>query len=298
MENDDDPLDLSGGCTLDGMPVPCGFGWRTAQAGASVAFSGSTQTSFWHDGRYYYLGVGVHGNIRYEPQGSREGFGAGTYIGAHRGVRLVQQQGARLNPCANQILTYLPDLRDASNDVPIVRYLNSSVSNDFQTAINEINNQLTEGRRNNLDLPAAIGFTEVFRTTARQQELWNARQSRIRRGLPPGNPVARPGSSRHESGFAFDVTGIVRRNVQGIEIEAYLDGSRYARYRGTNAYVLTDLGQIVVPIFDRFGFNWLGHQQIDPPHFEADPTQHGYRTRADAIRAAQDYYGNCIERGR
>ncbi|MGE0102514.1 MAG: hypothetical protein AB7H86_06260 [Blastocatellales bacterium] len=45
-----DPFDLSGGCTLDGMPVPCGFGWRSALAGASVAFSGSTPTSFWHDG--------------------------------------------------------------------------------------------------------------------------------------------------------------------------------------------------------------------------------------------------------
>ena len=97
------------------------------------------------------------------------------------------------------------------------------------------------------------------------------------------NPVAVPGTSRHESGFAVDVSGIVVRTANG----------GYARDRNGN-FIPTKLGNILIPIFAKHGFEW-GARFKDPPHFDADPTRYGYKNRAEAIAAASSYYANCIE---
>jgi hypothetical protein len=52
----------------------------------------------------------------------------------------------------------------------------------------------------------------------------------------------------------------------------------------------------VIPIFDRQGFAGGGAFN-DPPHFQADPTLHGYRNSVAAATAGNDYYERCI-RGR
>jgi hypothetical protein len=91
---------------------------------------------------------------------------------------------------------------------------------------------------------------------------------------------------------------MVRRDINGLDRNQYYVDRRsgYARRRDNNEYVQSALGSIVIPIFERHGFTWGGHLINDPPHFQADPTENGYRTMADAIRASQDYYTNCIER--
>ena len=160
------------------------------------------------------------------------------------------------------------NLRDESGTVPINPYIHRAVAQDFQNALNEIN----------AAVPGGIGFTEVFRTTEYQTTLHNRWIAGGRRG----NPVATPGTSRHESGFAIDVPWLVQRDENG-----------YVRDRQGN-YVLTDLGRTVIPIFERYGFAWGGSFN-DPPHFQADPTLHGYNSRQDAIRASQGFYSRCLD---
>ena len=107
-----------------------------------------------------------------------------------------------------------------------------------------------------------VPFTvnEAFRTTAQQRERYENRGSNR-------NPVARPGTSRHESGFAIDV------NVGGLSRE------QQARFRNLTS---------------EHGFSGL---ENDPPHFEQDPLQHGYRSRGEAIRENQLQFssGNVTE---
>ena len=67
----------------------------------------------------------------------------------------------------------------------------------------------------------------------------------------------------------------------------------YARDRNGN-FIPTKLGNILIPIFAKHGFEW-GARFKDPPHFDADPTRYGYKNRAEAIAAASSYYSNCIE---
>jgi len=164
------------------------------------------------------------------------------------------------DPCANQVLTRF-NLTDSSDGhPPITPYVQNAIAQDFLDALLEINGAV----------PGGIGFTEVFRTRAHQQELWDNRANNP-------NPVARPGTSRHEGGFAFDVPGMATRDRRG-------------------QLVQTPLGRPVIPIFANHGFAWGGAFN-DPPHFQADPTQHGYANSAAAATAANDYYERCI-RGR
>jgi RHS repeat-associated protein len=208
----------------------------------------------------YLEGGGGGGGASIMPTGGgsiepRGGGGRGGGLGG--GSQNQQQQ--QPDPCANQLLTQF-NLTDRSRNGDVLPYIQSSVAQDFQDALDEINRAV----------PAGIGFTEVFRTRAHQQELWDNRANNP-------NPVARPGTSRHEGGFAFDVPGIATRNGRG-------------------QLVQTALGTTVIPIFDRHGFAWGGAFN-DPPHFQADPNLHGYRNSAAAATAANDYYERCI-RGR
>ena len=105
----------------------------------------------------------------------------------------------------------------------------------------------------------------AYRTNEEQLALRKAYEDR---GLT-GTPAAKAGESRHESGFAFDINGVTtgRKDADG-------------------KYIKSALGELIVPIFEHFGFTWLGDAINDPPHFEADPLQHGYATRGEAIREA------------
>jgi YD repeat-containing protein len=165
------------------------------------------------------------------------------------------------DPCAEDpLLVRFSKLRDESRTNPILPYIHSSVAQKFQSALDEIN----------AAVPNGIGFTEFFRTRAIQEGLWNDRANNP-------NPVAPPGTSRHESGFAFDVPGVAYRDAQ-------------------DRVHQTELGKIVIPIFERYGFMWGGMTINDPPHFQADPTSStgaGYASFKDAIAASAAWYARC-----
>lgn len=103
-------------------------------------------------------------------------------------------------------------------------------------------------------------FNYVFRTTEQQTGLWNNRHNN-------SNPVARPGTSRHESGFAFDI------NI--------------SRLPGVQQQQLIDIA-------NQNGFFRLPSGK-DPPHFEADPITHGYKDRISAIKENQADKGTLCE---
>jgi hypothetical protein len=144
-------------------------------------------------------------------------------------------------------------------------YLNARVAGDFLAALAEIYLQFPD-----------IGFARAYRTYKEQYDLW------VNRASNP-NPVAPPGTSRHEAGFAVDLNGVAVKGKDG----------RYVRDNGGN-YIPTARGSVLIDIFARHGFAW-GASFNDPPHFEADPTKYGYKSRKEAIDAAHSFYNNCLK---
>lgn len=114
--------------------------------------------------------------------------------------------------------------------------------------------QLLLDRLGDAALPVRI--TYAFRTTAEQ----SYQRSLKLKGLN-SNPVAQPGTSRHESGFALDFGGLQRLSVaQRSAFDALVASAGLRPLKG------------------------------DPPHFEADPTRFGYASRLEAIRVNQADY--------
>jgi hypothetical protein len=66
------PFDLSGGCSLDGMPVPCGFAMGAANAGAAAQVQDG-QTKRFRDGRLEYFHAFANGTQGYLPVGANLG---------------------------------------------------------------------------------------------------------------------------------------------------------------------------------------------------------------------------------
>ena len=84
------------------------------------------------------------------------------------------------------------DSYDASSDPSNpnknnIAYVNSEIAAALTGALGEIDKA-----------GESIGFSEMFRDRARQQYLYDNRGAN-------SNPVARPGTSNHEGGYAFDV---------------------------------------------------------------------------------------------
>lgn len=77
-------------------------------------------------------------------------------------------------------------------------------------------------------LRVRLFIREGWRTRARQQELWDAY---VARGYAPPI-VARPGTSRHESGNAADVGVIVPGDADGISLRDYPGAVRAAAAEG------------------------------------------------------------------
>ena len=109
-------------------------------------------------------------------------------------------------------------------------------------------------------------ITSTFRTTAEQKKLYACSHNRRCKESKGIYSAKRPGTSVHEAGFAVDIGGLTTK----------AHGKR----------ALTPQGKKVVGIMKRHGFTWR-YQMKDPPHFEADPTKHGYRNVAAAIKAHQ-----------
>lgn len=153
-------------------------------------------------------------------------------------------------------------------------YLSEEVVVAFDNAIRAIINDPGLANR-------AIGvlqFNSMYRTYEEQDALFKAWLARGK----TGNPVADPGTSRHESGFAFDINGVT-----------------VGRTTDANGnYVKSALGELIVPIFERFGFVWKGDALKDPPHFEADPLQHGFASRGAAIEEANRSWACLRSSGR
>jgi len=144
-------------------------------------------------------------------------------------------------------------------------YINSDLWSDFDKAIREINDQI-----------GTLGFTEIFRPTYYQEQIYNQRQGDIekynrkpwyRRGSPP-LPADPPGTSAHEAGVAFDVP-------------LYGDAGRYDRGEIeviTAAFVKNGFVQGVPG--DPVHFVWKGWLKMSPEE------------KKGMINRAQAYY-NC-----
>ena len=125
-------------------------------------------------------------------------------------------------------------------------YIDSTIAGDLDGLIRDSQREGMNTTVNN-----------VFRSTAEQQRLYDNSGSNR-------NPVARPGTSRHESGFAVDV------NINSLAPE------QRERFR---------------ELSHEHGFSDLAN---DPPHFEQDPLAHGYKSRRAAIRENQTQFKSGI----
>ncbi len=110
-------------------------------------------------------------------------------------------------------------------------------------------------------------ITSAWRSSSRQAYLHNCSRSRKCRARNPGIYYAKaPGTSLHEAGFAVDIDGVA------------------AGKRGSKR--VTPRGRKIIRIMERHGFDWR-YGLSDPPHFEANPRKHGYKSTAQAIRKTQ-----------
>lgn len=105
----------------------------------------------------------------------------------------------------------------------------------------------------------ALSINNSFRSYGEQEQLYRAWVANGRKG----NPAARPGMSRHESGFALDLNGL-----QGLTFNEWNN---------------------VLNAGERYGFEYIlgdwpgeGSREFDWPHFESDPRSYG-KTLAQAI---------------
>ena len=95
-----------------------------------------------------------------------------------------------------------------------------------------------------------LSINNSFRSRGEQEVLY---KKWVRRGKK-GNPVAKPGTSRHESGFAFDLNGL--QPLTFIHWNRLLNAGEKHGF----CYILGD---------------WEGKTKLDWPHFEADPRRFG-----------------------
>jgi D-alanyl-D-alanine carboxypeptidase-like protein len=109
--------------------------------------------------------------------------------------------------------------------------------------------------------------TSTWRSSEEQAQLHTCTNSKRCRLRHPGLYKALPpGQSLHEAGMAVDIAGVANGR------------------RGDKE--LTPRGLKMVRIMQKNGFKWR-YGLADPAHFEADPTKHGYRSAAQAIKKSQ-----------
>jgi hypothetical protein len=95
----------------------------------------------------------------------------------------------------------------------------------------------------------------AFRTTCQQSQMHGTY------GI-----AAVPGTSPHEAGAALDINGIGTKQP------------------GQKTGIRTPLGAQVIPVFEKYGFQWL---PFDPMHVEVKPSQLGEPNRLALIRKMQ-----------
>lgn len=105
---------------------------------------------------------------------------------------------------------------------------------------------------------------EHYRTRSKQEELFKLKQE----GRNP-NPVAPPGTSNHEGGFALDFNGLGVSKKGGISEDEKKKIEEYREFA------------------KQYGFDYLGG--FDPPHFMISPLTY-YDKKHDDIKANAKYY--------
>src|SRR5262249_31874344 len=135
-------------------------------------------------------------------------------------------------------------------------YVDPSIARNYQNAMREMKRSGIKPK-----------VTSTWRSSEEQASLHTCTNSRRCRLRHPGLYKALPpGQSLHEAGMAVDIAGVA-------------SGPRGDKQ-------LTPRGLKMVRIMQKNGFKWR-YGLSDPAHFEADPTKHGYRSAAQAIKKSQ-----------
>jgi len=135
-------------------------------------------------------------------------------------------------------------------------YVDPAIQKNLSSAVRDMNRAGIKPR-----------ITSAWRSSRHQAFLYKCSRSKKCRLRNPGLYAAKaPGTSLHEAGFAVDIANVA-------------SGKRGSKR-------VTPKGRKIISIMERHGFNWR-YGLSDPPHFEANPRKHGYRTVAQAIKKTQ-----------
>jgi uncharacterized protein RhaS with RHS repeats len=178
---------------------------------------------------------------------------AGRYYDARTG-RFLQ-----IDPKAHKFPGWSPYNYAANNPLKYIDPDGKELIKVVQGSMNVIVDKKIASNVNNFlkaiqDAKLPVSINNSFRTTDEQQKLYDNSKDN-------SNPVAKPGTSRHESGFAIDLNGV---------------GNLTKEQKETLNKAAKD--------------NNFSPLDGDPPHFEADPTDAGYKDRKSAIDENQKDY--------
>jgi hypothetical protein len=133
-------------------------------------------------------------------------------------------------PCPPRKVLIQVTVADCSNDgaVSAFPFINSSISDAFNTAMSAVNESIGN-----------IGFTEMFRTTEHQVNIYDRRQQEISKwekswtptalGNPKPFPAAPAGTSSHEAGYSFDLPTALLNGSRGQSIINVLAQNGFVR---------------------------------------------------------------------
>ena len=153
-----DPFDGSGGCELDGMPIPCNF----ARPEATVAFSGGTPNTIYHNGRFLFLQAFTNGDYGYFPQGAFSVNGK-YYDSQEQEISAQRSRGWGFLAISQQS-------RNKDTRPRVEKLRDSAVWLAMEALLNEACNNLISSQKN--DINAAWRITSMYQNDQIKATEW------------------------------------------------------------------------------------------------------------------------------